>query len=111
MNVSDIGMMQWRNLQTTGRAEQPRFDSKGDQEKLREACQDFEAIFIKQMLDAMRDTVGKTNLFGRNMAEDIFEDMLYDEYAKEMAKNTDLGISEMMFTQLSKNNTPFGGNV
>jgi peptidoglycan hydrolase FlgJ len=108
MNVTDIGMLKWRNLQTTERvAAKPQTD----RGKLQEACQDFEAIFVKQMLDAMRDTVNKTSLFGRNMAEDIFEDMLYDEYAKEMSKNTKLGISEMMFKQLSQNNTPKTGNV
>jgi flagellar protein FlgJ len=108
MNVTDIGMMQWRNLQTTAKVEnRPRTD----RAKLEEACRDFEAIFIKQMLDAMKNTVQKTNLFGRNMAEDIFEDMLYDEYAKEMSKSTDLGIAEMMYKQLSQNDTPDPGNV
>ena len=108
MNVTDIGMMQWRNLQTTKQIEnKPR----GEQAKLQQACQDFEAIFIKQMLDSMRKTVNKTSLFGRNMAEDIFEDMLYDEYAKEMAQTTDLGIAEMMYKQLSQNNTAKIGNV
>jgi flagellar protein FlgJ len=67
--------------------------------KLREVCQDFEAIFIKQMLDAMRKTVTKTGLIDGGMAEDIFEDMLYEERAKLMAKTGSFGIADILYNQ------------
>jgi len=70
-------------------------------DRLMETCRDFEAIFIKQMLNTMKKTVNKTNLLGGNMAEDVFEDMLYDEYSKLMAKNANFGLAEMMYDQLS----------
>ena len=69
--------------------------------KVKQACSDFEAIFIKQMLDSMRKTVDKTSLLGGGMAEDIFEDMIYDEYAKKMSKTSDFGIKDMLYKQLS----------
>jgi flagellar protein FlgJ len=67
--------------------------------KLKDACRDFEAIFIKQMLDSMRKTVQKTGLNDGGMAEDIFEDFLYDEYSKVMAKTGSFGISELLYRQ------------
>ena len=67
--------------------------------KLREASQDFEAIFIKQMLDAMRKTLPKGGLIDGGMAEDIFEDMLYEERAKLMAKTGSLGIADMLYNR------------
>jgi flagellar protein FlgJ len=70
-----------------------------EQAKLREACRDFEAIFIKQMLDAMRKTVPKTGLIDGGMAEDIFEDMLYDERAKLMAGTGAFGIADILYRQ------------
>ncbi len=70
-------------------------------EKVKQACSDFEAIFIKQMLDSMRKTVDKTSLLGGGMAEEIFEDMIYDEYAKKMSKTGDFGIKDMLYRQLS----------
>ncbi len=70
-------------------------------DKLYEACQDFEAIFIKQMLNSMRKTVNKTGLLEGGMAEDVFEDMLYDEYSKLMAKNAKLGLTDLLYKQLS----------
>ncbi|MCK5674936.1 MAG: rod-binding protein [Spirochaetales bacterium] len=74
-------------------------------EKVKQACSDFEAIFIKQMLDSMRKTVDKTSLLGGGMAEDIFEDMIYDEYAKKMSKTGDFGIKDMLYKQLSANSS------
>jgi Rod binding domain-containing protein len=71
--------------------------------KLYQACVDFESIFIKQMLDAMRKTVDKSDgLLERSMSQDIFEDMLYDEYAKKMAQNSTFKLADMMYNQLSK---------
>jgi Rod binding domain-containing protein len=71
--------------------------------KLYQACVDFESIFVKQMLDSMRKTVDKTDgLLERSMSEDIFEDMLYDEYAKMMAQNGTFKLAETMYNQLSK---------
>ena len=65
------------------------------------ACQEFEAIFIKQMLDSMRKTIAKSGLIDGGMAEDVFEDMLYDEYSKNMAKSARFGLSETLYKQLS----------
>ena len=69
--------------------------------KLYETCQDFEALFIKQMLNSMRQTVNKTGMLDGGMAEDVFEDMLYDEYSKLMAKNANLGLTDLLYKQLS----------
>jgi flagellar protein FlgJ len=68
---------------------------------LYKVCQEFEAIFIKQMLDVMRSTVPKTGLLDGGMAEEIFEDMLYDEYAKSMSENAGFGLSDIIYDQLS----------
>ena len=74
-----------------------------DDKKMKQACSDFESILIKQMLDAMRKTVPKNSLTGGGMAEDIFEDMIYDEYAEKMSKTGDFGIKDILYKQLSQN--------
>jgi peptidoglycan hydrolase FlgJ len=70
-------------------------------EKLYKVCVEFESLFIKQMLDAMRKSVEKSDFLHGGMAEDIFEDMLYDEYSMLMAKNSGFGLSDMVYRQLS----------
>lgn len=72
-----------------------------DDKKLKETCQEFEAMFIKQMLNSMKKTVNKSGLIKENMGEEVFDDMLYDEYAKNMSLTSDFGISEMMYKQLA----------
>lgn len=74
---------------------------KTEEKKLKESCKEFEAIFIKQMLKSMKSTVKKSGLIKENMGEKLFDDMLYDEYAKKMSNTSEFGIADMMFKQLS----------
>jgi flagellar protein FlgJ len=69
--------------------------------ELYKVCLDFEALFIKQMLNSMRKTVEKQGLLNGGMSEDIFEDMLYDEYAKKMAQTAQFGLAETMYLQVN----------
>ncbi|MBE7411901.1 MAG: rod-binding protein [Leptospiraceae bacterium] len=71
--------------------------------KLYDASVEFESIFVKMMLKEMKKSVEKTNLIHGGYAEEIFEDMLYDEYAKNISKNESLGLAEEIYTTLSKN--------
>ncbi len=73
-----------------------------DRAKLKKACTDFEAIFIKQMFKAMDKTVEKSGLLDGGMAETYFKDMLLDSYADKAADNSGLGIADMMYRQLSE---------
>lgn len=72
-----------------------------EERKLKESCKEFEAIFIKQMLKSMKSTVKKSGLIKENMGEKLFDDMLYDEYAKKMSNTSEFGIADMMYKQLS----------
>lgn len=91
-----------RNLEAAQRAasaaRRPNIDR---QSELYKVSVEFEAIFIKQMLNVMRQTVDKSGLIDGGMAEEIFEDMLYDEYAKRMAESRQLGIADIIYEQLT----------
>lgn len=70
--------------------------------ELYKASQDFEALFIKQMLDAMRKTIHKEDdLLNGGLGQDVYEDMLYDEYAKKMSATAQFGLADMIYRQLS----------
>jgi Rod binding domain-containing protein len=70
-------------------------------EKLYGTCQEFESIIIKQMLNVMRKTVEKNGLINGGAAEEIFEDMLYDNYSLMMAKNSGFGLADLIYRQLT----------
>lgn len=68
-----------------------------EREKLRSACLDFEAMFIKQMLDSMRSTLSGESILGEGgQAEEIYQDLLYEEYSKVMARTAKLGVAELL---------------
>lgn len=69
---------------------------------LRKACHDFEAIILKQMLDAMRKSIPKSGLLdGDGYADKMYQSMRDDEMAKEMARGKGMGLGEVLYKQLS----------
>lgn len=83
-------------LKTKGTPDQRR-------EALRQATRDFEAIFIQQMIAAMRQTVGEGGLLRKSLGEKIFESMLDEEWAKKLAgRGGPRSLSELLYQQLSR---------
>ena len=69
---------------------------------LREASREFEAVFMNQMVSAMRKTVGEGGILNKSNGESIFEGMLDEEWAKKMASKTGPNsLSEILYKQLS----------
>ena len=68
--------------------------------KLLDVCYEMESIFIGNMLKSMRRTINESDFFGKSIAKDIFRDMLYDEYAKVMARTDQLGLARQIYDQL-----------
>ena len=70
-------------------------------DKLYELCMELETFLIKNLVKSMRSTVQKSDLVKTGFAGEIYEDMLYDEYAKTFAKNANFGFAEMAYKELS----------
>ncbi len=71
--------------------------------KLWETCIEIESLFVAKMFKEMRSTVNKTEWLSGGFAEEIFEDMLYDEYALQLSKNSSLGMAKMAYDEMSRN--------
>jgi Rod binding domain-containing protein len=80
-----------------------KIEKSPEKKKLYEVSLEFQSLFIKMMLNSMRKTLSKENdlLYGGRVQE-IFEDMLYDEYAKIYSKNADLSLAKEIYFQLEK---------
>jgi peptidoglycan hydrolase FlgJ len=70
-------------------------------DKLYEACLELETFLIKNLIKSMRSTVQKTGLIETGFAGQVYEDMLYDEYAKTFAQNANFGFAEMAYRELT----------
>lgn len=71
--------------------------------ELQEKCREFESLFVKMMLDTMRKSIERTKneSAALEQGKDIYEEMLYGEYAKEISQSGALGIGDMIFRQLT----------
>jgi len=67
--------------------------------ELYEACLGVETILVKNMINSMRSSVQKSGLINEGYAGKMYEDMLYDEYAKEYTKNANFGMAEMLYLE------------
>jgi flagellar protein FlgJ len=70
--------------------------------KLYEEALELENYFVKEMLSSMRKTISKSNLLGSedDYAQNTYEDMLYDNYAEELTKNSHFGLADQIYLQL-----------
>lgn len=70
--------------------------------QLKETAQKMEALFINMMLKEMRKTIHKTSLFDGGFGEQVFNDMLYEEYANTLSKTANLGLSNQIYQQMER---------
>ena len=82
---------------------QPVFDraAAGNVPTLREATQQFESLFVSQLMKSMRDTVPESRLMGSGSGQQLFREMLDQELAGRVAQSGGIGIGEMLYQQLS----------
>ena len=73
-----------------------------EHKKLWETCVEAESLFVGKMLKEMKKTVPKNEWLHGAQAEDIFEDMLYDEYSLNMSKNYNFGMAKLLYDEMSK---------
>lgn len=112
MSIASTGLLQYRNMSIQPPQAQKVAAGHVDK-KLLNACQEFEAIFINQMLQAMRKTVPKSGFLHQGIAHNIYEDMLYQQYSSKIAKSANFGLARQLYDQLSGRslNAPIGPGV
>ena len=78
-----------------------------DAQELKEACKEFESYFVSYIFKQMQNSVYSINngngFINRSQGEEIFTEMLLDEYSKTAADHGGIGLANMMYKQLSKN--------
>ena len=72
-----------------GRLQGPLADA-----EVRRAAEEFEAVFISQMLAPMFEGLETDELFGGGPGEDIYRSILVEEYGKAIARSGGIGIAD-----------------
>lgn len=73
---------------------------KEKREEIMAAAKGFEAIFIGQMVNAMRQTVSKGGLIPESQGEKVYQSMLDSEYSQKLADTEQIGLSHMIYEHL-----------
>ncbi len=68
-------------------------------QKLRSACQNFEAVFISKLWEQMRATVPKSGMFN-SQQEEMYRSMFDREFTEKMARDGGIGLGDMLYSQL-----------
>ncbi len=70
--------------------------------ELQKAAQDFESVLLNMVLKAMWKTIPKSDLFEKSNSTQIYEGLMLSSLSEEMAKNGGMGVSKVLYQQLSK---------
>ena len=77
--------------------------AKPEDEQIREAAQEFESVFLFQMLKQVRNSIHKEEgMMNGGMGEEMFTGLLDEEYAKVMAKTNSSGLTDMIYQQMAR---------
>lgn len=68
----------------------------------RKAGQEFESMFLGQMLSHMFAGIETNQMFGGGHGETMMRSMLVDEYAKEMTRAGGIGIADAVTREILK---------
>lgn len=71
-------------------------------QRMRKVAEDFESVFISEMIRPMFENIQAEAPFGGGPSEDIWRNMQIDEYGKAIAKNGGVGIADAVMDQLIK---------
>ena len=66
----------------------------GDRDAVREAAEQFEAVFLSQMLAPMFETVETDPLFGGGPGERMYKSLMVEEYGKAISRAGGVGIAD-----------------
>jgi flagellar protein FlgJ len=69
--------------------------------KLYKQCLELESFLVQSVLDGARKTVQKSGLLDTGFAGQTYEDMLWQQYAEKVTQNSDLGLADECYLELT----------
>ena len=87
--------------QNAGSAVQAHSQLIDKNDRLYELCLELETFLVKNLLSSMRSTVQKSGLVDDSFAGKMYEDMLWEKYAKDFTRNASFGLAEQAYRQLT----------
>jgi len=79
--------------------------SKATDEEMMQACKQFEAYFIEQVLKEVKKTIPETAISDNptNSLVNYFKDNMIQDIAEEVQDSSNLGLAQQMYEQMKRN--------
>ena len=71
-------------------------------EEMMEVCKEFEAYLVEKVFDRMKDAMTDSEEEESDYLS-YFGDMMYQEYAKQIAENGELGLAQQLYESMKQN--------
>jgi peptidoglycan hydrolase FlgJ len=71
-------------------------------DEIRRAAEEFEAVFLAEMLAPMFDGIDSDGLGGGGMGEQMFRPMLVERYAESITRAGGVGIADSIMRELMR---------
>ena len=72
----------------------------GDERALQQAAEQFETLFLQNMLKSMRDASYGDPIFGQSNGDTVYRQMFDEQLASEVASGPGVGLAELLVRQL-----------
>jgi len=75
------------------------------QAEIRRIAQEFESVFLAEMLAPMFESLDTNGLGGGGMGEEMFRPMLVERYAQAIARAGGVGVADYIIAELNRMQT------
>ncbi|MEO1039626.1 MAG: rod-binding protein [Pseudomonadota bacterium] len=98
--MDDLLTAQLNTAVSSARADAPRSTRAQTPEQARAIAEEFEAVFLAQMMEHMMGPSTKSETFGGGAGESAFTGMLNEEYAKVLSKSGGIGLADALTREI-----------
>lgn len=85
------------------KAELARFEGQDDIDpRIKKAAQEFEAVFMAEMIKPIFEKLEVNQMFGGGHAESMYRSMIVQEYGQSIAENGGIGLQDYLINQIQE---------
>jgi len=97
MDMNFLQIQPKSNLANKELAPQNSFEARA-----RKSAEEFEAVFLSQILKSMSTGIKSDGPFGGGHSEEVFQDLLSEQMATQISRNGGIGLSDAIYREILK---------
>lgn len=99
---TDLSLLRLQQQSLELQTSQQKGEGSASAAKTEQAAKDFEGLLLQQMFRSMWKTIPQGGLLSQSREEQMFQEMLQDEVAKNISESQSLGIKDVILRELKE---------